>query len=312
MCRGGSDWDRNFKHIVDGEGFPAVGDLGRFFTDPETPMHLMYGYFVSGEFVAFYVNHYGHDALVKALDRIADGMEAVEALISASGVSARLVDERFMEYLGNRCAPLKALSKNSEFRQKLNAGKEAVEAENWPDAERFFLEAHALYPDYAAEDAPLRLWADAGMVRGDPKWHRKALKKLVEWDAKVPEACLALSGFYVEDKDWTAALEVLERALAVRPFQVEILARRAEVHEMLADWDAAIADWRRLIYLDVPGRAAHRLNLAEALAKKGEVVAAKAEVLALLETMPHFWDAQQLLLELVDAKYPQMNADEHR
>ena len=127
-----------FKHIVDGEGFPAVGDLGRFFTDPETPMHLMYGYFVSGEFVAFYVNHYGHDALVKALDRIGDGMEAVEALISASGVSARLVDERFMEYLGNRCAPLKALSKNSEFRQKLNAGKEAVEAKNWTDAERFF------------------------------------------------------------------------------------------------------------------------------------------------------------------------------
>ena len=75
-----------FKHIVDGEGFPAVGDLGRFFTDPETPMHLMYGYFVSGEFVAFYVNNYGVDALVTALDRIGDGMEAVEALVSASGV----------------------------------------------------------------------------------------------------------------------------------------------------------------------------------------------------------------------------------
>ena len=298
-----------FKHILDGEGFPSVGDLGRFFTDPETPMHLMYGYFVSGEFVAFYVNHYGHDALVTALDRIGDGMAAVEALISASGVSERLVDERFMEYLGNRCAPLKALSKNSEFRQKLNAGKEAVEAKNWADAERFFLKAYALYPDYAAEDAPLRLWVDAGMARGDPKWHRKALKKLVEWDATVPEACLVLSGFYVEDKNWTAARAVLNRALAVRPFQVEILARRAEVHEMLADWDAAIADWRRLIYLDVPGRAAHRLNLAEALAKKGEVRAAKAEVLALLETMPHFWDAQQLLLQLVDAK---VSADERR
>ena len=101
----------------------------------------MYGYFVSGEFVAFYVNHYGLDALVTALDRIGDGMEAVEALISASGVSARLMDERFMEYLGNRCAPLKALSKNSEFRKALDAGKEAVEAKNWAAAERFFPES---------------------------------------------------------------------------------------------------------------------------------------------------------------------------
>ena len=292
----------DFKQIVDGEGFPAVGDLRRFFADPETPMHLMYGYFVSGEFVAFYVNHYGLDALVTALDRIGDGMAAVEALISASGVSARLMDERFMEYLGNRCAPLKALSKNSEFREALDAGKEAVEAKNWVEAERFFLKAHALYPDYIAKDAPLRLWVDAGMARGDPGWHRKALKKFVEWDATAHEACLVLSEFYVKDKDWAAARAVLNRALAVRPFQVEILARRAEVHEMLANWDAAIADWRRLIYLDVPGRAAHRLNLAEALAKKGEVKAAKAEVLALLETMPHFWDAQQLLLQLVEVQ----------
>ncbi len=298
-----------FKHIVDGEGFPAVGDLGRFFTDPETPMHLMYGYFVSGEFVAFYVNNYGVDALVTALDRIGDGMEAVEALVSASGVSARRLDERFMEHVGNRCASLKALSKNSEFHKALNAGKEAVEAKNWADAERFFLKAHALYPDYAAEDAPLRLWVDASAVRGDPEWYRKALKKLVGWDAMAPEACLTLSGLYVKDKDWAAARAVLNRALAVRPFQVEILARSAEVHEMLEDWDAAIADWRRLIYLDVPGRAGHRLNLAEALAKKGEVKAAKVEVLALLETMPHFWDAQQLLLELVDAK---VSADERR
>ena len=290
----------NFKPIVDGEGFPAVGDLGRFFTDPETPMHLMYGYFVSGEFVAFYVNNYGVDALVAALDRIGDGMEAVEALVSASGVSARRLDERFMEHVGNRCAFLKALSKDSEFHKALNAGKKAVEEKDWADAERFFLEAHALYPDYAAEDAPLRLWADAGAMRGDPEWYRRALKKLVEWDAMAHEACLSLSGFYVKDKDWAAARVVLDRALAVRPFQVEILMRSAEVHEMLADLDAAIADWRRLIYLDAPGRAEHRLNLAEALAKKGEVKAAKAEVLALLETMPHFWDAQQLLLELVE------------
>ena len=255
------------------------------------------------------MNHYGHDALVTALDRIGDGMEAVEALISASGVSARIVDERFMEYMGNRCAPLRALSKDSEFRQKLNAGKEAVEAENWADAEQFFLEAHALYPDYAAEDAPLRLWVDAGAVRGDSEWYRSALKKLVGWDAMAHEACLTLSGFYMKDRDWAAARAVLDRALAVRPFQVEILTRSAEVHEMLEDWDAAIADWRRLIYLDVPRRAEHRLNLAKALAKKGEVWAAKAEVLALLETMPHFWDAQQLLLELVDAK---VSADERR
>ncbi len=289
-----------FEHIVNSDGFPGVGDLERLFSQPKTPAHLMFGYFASGEFVAFYVHHYGIEALVTVLDRIGDGMAAIEALISSSGVSARLMDERFMEHLGNRCAPLKALAEGSRFREALHAGKRAVEAKNWDAAERFFLDAHALYPDYAAADAPLRQWVDASVQRGDPKWHRRALKKLIEWDATAPEACVALGALYVQNKDWAAARAALDKALAVRPFQVETLARSAAVHERLSEWDAAIADWRRLIYLDAPGRVGHRLNLAKALAKKGAVKAAKAEVLVLLETVPHFWDAQQLLLQLVE------------
>ena len=290
-----------FQSILDGDGFPGVGDLARLFSQPKTAAHLMFGYFASGEFVAFYTARYGFDALLTALNRIGGGMPAVEALIGASGVSARAIDERFMEHLGNRCAPLRVV--DSAFRQKLEAGERAVAAKNWDDAERFFLEAHALYPDYAAADAPLRQWADASIARGDPMWQREALKQLVKWDVTAPhDACLALSAFYVQDEDWTSARDVLTRALAVRPFQVEMIARRAEAHAMLSDWDAAIADWRRLIYLDAPARADHRLNLAKALAKKGAVTAAKAEVLSLLETAPHFWAAQEMLLQLVEAQ----------
>ncbi len=289
-----------FGQIVDGEGLPGAGDLDRFFSQPQTAAHLMFGYFASGEFVSFYIAQYGFDALLLALERIGAGASAVGALREASGVSARVMDERFMEHLGNRCAPLRVV--NTAFRQKLDAGARAVAAKNWEGAERLFLEAHALYPDYTAADAPLRQWATASIARGDPAWQREALKKLVAWDAAAHDACLTLSAFYMQDRDWTSAKDVLNRALGVRPFHVEMLKRRAEVHRSLADWDAAIADWRRLIYLDAPARADHRLNLARALAKKGAVEAAKAEVLSLLETAPHFWAAQEMLLQLVEAR----------
>lgn len=289
-----------FGQIVDGEGLPGAGDLDRFFSQPQTAAHLMFGYFASGEFVSFYIAQYGFDALLLALERIGAGAAAIGALREASGVSARVMDERFMEHLGNRCAPLRVV--NTAFRQKLDAGARAVAAKNWEDAERLFLEAHALYPDYTAADAPLRQWATASIARGDPAWQREALKKLVAWDAAAHDACLTLSAFYMQDGDWTSAKDVLNRALGVRPFHVEMLKRRAEAHRSLADWDAAIADWRRLIYLDAPARADHRLNLARALAKKGAVEAAKAEVLSLLETAPHFWAAQEMLLQLVEAR----------
>ena len=289
-----------FGQIVDGEGLPGAGDLDQFFSQPQTAAHLMFGYFASGEFVSFYIAQYGFDALLFALERIGAGAAAIGALREASGVSARVMDERFMEHLGNRCAPLRVV--NTAFRQKLDAGARAVAAKNWEDAERLFLEAHALYPDYTAADAPLRQWATASIARGDPAWQREALKKLVAWDAAAHDACLTLSAFYMQDRDWTSAKDVLNRALGVRPFHVEMLKRRAEVHRSLADWDAAIADWRRLIYLDAPARTDHRLNLARALAKKGAVEAAKAEVLSLLETAPHFWAAQEMLLQLVEAR----------
>jgi tetratricopeptide (TPR) repeat protein len=292
----------DFKQIVDDDGFPGVHDLERLFTEPKTAMHLMFGYFASGEFVTFYVERYGIDALVTVLGGIGDGMLAVEALVSVSGVSLREIDERFGEYLANRCAPLKALAVDSQFRKALQAGETAVEAKNWEAAERFFLEAHQLYPDYASPDAPLHQLVDIGMKSGDSERHRKALEKLVEWDATAHEACLVLSQIYVKDKTWDAANETLDRAFAVNPFHVEMLVQRAQVHLASGDLDGAEADWRRLVFLDGPGRATHRLNLAKTLAEKGEKKAAKAEVLALLESVPHFWDAQQLLLQLVEAQ----------
>ena len=238
-----------------------------FFSQPQTAAHLMFGYFASGEFVSFYIAQYGFDALLLALERIGAGASAVGALREASGVSARVMDERFMEHLGNRCAPLRVV--NTAFRQKLDAGARAVAAKNWEGAERLFLEAHALYPDYTAADAPLRQWATASIARGDPAWQREALKKLVAWDAAAHDACLTLSAFYMQDRDWTSAKDVLNRALGVRPFHVEMLKRRAEVHRSLADWGRGHCGLAAVDLLGRPGARGSPPQLGEGTGEKG-------------------------------------------
>ena len=294
----GQKLDAQFKPVVDAGGYPGVSDLERFFTAPESPEHLMFGYFASGAFVAWYTETYGTDALADALAQIGAGEEALDALAAACGETG--LDVRFRAYIAGRCAALGQLEAGSAFREALAAGDRAARGGDLPEAARAYLEAFGLYPDYAAADAPLRrlvgLYADGG----DADRYRAALERLVAWDPTAYEACISLGALLAERGDWAGAGRALDRAFGIHPFDASLYRQRAQVRQARGDWDGAASDLRRLMALDAPGRAGYRLELARTLLQKGDRTAAKAEALGLLEDLPHFWDAQALLLEIVE------------
>jgi len=188
------------------------------------------------------------------------------------------------------------------FKMVLADGDEAAKRGDLEAAERAYLSAFELYPDYVAEDAPLHRLVNLYANSGDRVQYIKALRRLVDWDATANETCVKLATLLIEEGDAKAALDVLDRAFAVHPFQVAMLKQRVLAAQQLGDLTHAQANLKKLVYLDLPERAEHQLNLARVLAKQGDRVAAKAEVIALLETVPHFWDAQQLLLDLVEGE----------
>ena len=64
--------------------------------------------------------------------------------------------------------------------------------------------------------------------------------------------------------------------------------------------EAALDTLSVLVHLD-PGRAIdHRFRRAEVFRDTGNTAAAKREILEVLEDVPHFWEAQRLLLEIVE------------
>ena len=299
----GQRLDPSFKTIVDETGYPTLEDLNRFFTTPKSATHLMFGYFSAGEFVKFYVDAYGHSALVRVLDRIGQGEDAVDALVFESHESLKELNLRFDAHMRVRCAGFDYLAEHSVFKMLLAEGDDAAKRGDLDSAEKAYVSAFELYPDYVAKDAPLHRLVDLY----DPSGHRakyiEALKRLVHWDATANDACVTLATLLLEDGDATGAMAVLDRAFAVHPFQVAMLKKRAWAAQQLNDLEHAHADLKRLVYLDQPGWAEHQLHLAQVLFQKGDRDAAKAEVLALLEKVPHFWDAQKLLLVLVEGAH---------
>lgn len=295
----GQRLDPNFKSIVDEAGYPTVEDLNRYFTTPPSANHLMFGYFASGEFVRFYVDAYGQDALVRVLDRIGRGENTTDVLVAESGETLEELNLRFDAHMRVRCAPFDQLTEHSVFQMMLADGDDAAKRGDFESAEKSYLKAFELFPDYAAEDAPLRRLVAMYHDSDNQEGYLRALKRLVDWDATANEACVRLAKLQIEKGDYASALAVLNRAFAVHPFQVEMLKKRALVAQKTAQLDLAENDLRRLVYIDSPGRAEHQLHLARLLKQQGQYQAAKAEVVSLLEDVPHFWDAQKLLLELV-------------
>jgi len=299
----GQRLDANFKTIVDETGYPTIEDLNRFFTTPNSATHLMFGYFSAGEFVRFYVDAYGHKALVRVLDRIGQGEDAAGALVAESHEALADVNLRFDAHMRVRCEAFEHLAEHSVFKMVLADGDDAAKRGDLEAAEKAYLSAFELYPDYVAEDAPLHRLVHLYDLSDHRGKYIAALKRVVNWDATANDACVKLATLLLEDGDAMGAKEVLNRAFAVHPFQVAMLKNRVLAAQQLNDLELAYSDLKKLVYLDQPGRAEHQLHLAQVLLQQGDRDAAKAEVMALLEMVPHFWDAQKLLLELVEGAH---------
>lgn len=296
----GQRLDPNFESVVNEKGYPDLEDLNAYFTTPESATQLMFGYFAAGEFVKFYVDAYGHDVLVRVLARIGAGEDASDVLVAESKVSLKELNLRFDAHMRVRCAAFDQLAEHSVFKMVLADGDAAATRGDLAAAEKSYVSAFELYPDYVAEDAPLRRLVRLYDLDKNRKEYIASLKRLVAWDATANDACVQLATLLLEEGDAKTAKGVLDRAFAVHPFQVAMLKQRTLAAQGMGDFDGAQGDLKKLIYLDAPGRATYQLDLARLLALNGQKEAAKAEVLALLERVPHFWDAQQLLLDLVE------------
>lgn len=288
-----------FKAVVDADGYPTASGLEALFATPRSPMHLMFGYFAAGEFVAWFVETYGMDALVRALAQIGQGVRALDALSESGAESPGKMDARFQAHLMARCAPLAQLREGSAFRTALQTGAAAAKADDVAKADAAFRRALALYPDYAGEDAPLRQLAALYAGR-DTAQYAAVLTQWMMTDATALDACTQVGHLRFAQGDLDGAGRALDRAFAINPFHPEMLSLRTQVHMARGDFGGAVADLRRLLAVDATGQAGYRLQLARALFRQGERDAARIEVLTLLEGLPHFWDAQALLLEIVE------------
>gem|GEM_PF-1816953 len=324
----GQKMELQYKPLIAEEGLPGVAELERYFTQPASATHVMLGYFFSAEFIKYYVNEFGTDRLVNALERIGEGAKAVDSLAAACERTVEEIDKHFKQYLEERLVVYNHLpdiprdknalvkwwekvtdekpdmepwlQKNSPFTDALRKGTQALKEEQWEEAETELKKAHELFPDYTADNAPLQQLCLLYEKWGKREKWKQALKQEIEWNATDFDACRKLVAVLREDEEWDAMVRAAEWGLGIDPFDVAL---RKAVYEGLVkkeEYARALDALRRVLALDSARRVDYQCESVGLLMKLQRWEQAKKETVALLEDMPHYWRAQELLLRIVE------------
>jgi tetratricopeptide (TPR) repeat protein len=281
----------------------------------------MIGYFLAGEFVQYYVDAYSHETLVKALALIGDGMSAEEALATTAEQSLEAVDKGFEEYLDERCSDLANLPAppsheddeaftvlrsdqwpggQAPFTVALKKGADAAKEEQWEEAEEALRQAHELYPEYNGADSPLRQLAAMFEYLKEEEKLAAVLLEIIDSQSSPFKEIEQLLAIYKKQDNWEEVQRVAALAFAIDPFNMAMERTRAEAMINTGEKKDAIQSLARLAHLDPTRAVEYRLQRAQLLHQTGRSGEAKAETIQLLEEMPHYWEAQKLLLAIVE------------
>ena len=125
-----------------------------------------------------------------------------------------------------------------------------------------------------------------------------ALTSLTAYDETAYGANLELARLLEEAGNVQGAVDALERAVWIFPYDMAPHEKLAELSSGLGDHETAVRERRAIVGLAPTDMANARYQLALALFEAGDREAARVEVLQALEIAPGFSEAQDLLLRL--------------
>jgi tetratricopeptide (TPR) repeat protein len=313
-----------------GELLP-IEDLNGGFVRPKNPHQVGISYYQAGLAVEWIESRKGFAPLLGLLKAYGDGRTTTEAFQTVLGTTTEEFDKAFFAHLEQRFAgPLAALRLPSQspdalapfrragaapaaallllrakadpgdFEAQRAAGMALVHEKRAIEALPYLERARALFPDYGGDDSPRWYLAQIYKDQGKPSEAAAELAALTAISDSHYRAHVLLAKLREEAGDFAGAVEVLDRALYISPFDPAVHERMAALYARRGDRPGVVRARRSLVALDPVDRPEALYQLAVALADAGEARAARREVLRALELAPRFQRAQELLLRLHD------------
>lgn len=152
--------------------------------------------------------------------------------------------------------------------------------------------------------------AHYALVTNDLPFAERTLKAAALLNNREPDCLRLIALFYLRQKQYASALQVLEQWLKDEPDEPEALLMRADALRGSEQWEAALPDYERLAEL-LPGSIHALGGIASCFEASGRLWEAKKAYEELLMRYPEDLDAQIRLLMLNDQLASELTDDPH-
>lgn len=304
-----------------------VSQLNNGFVRPSYGDQVIHSYYQASLVCQLIARDHGPGALVAMLREYAAGATTEEVFERVLGTEIERFDRIFTDYFEERFAgalaatePLPALAERGSrapdevrrlaaahpdnFMAQMAMGAQLFDEERFGEAEEYLARARDLFPEYAGPGSPGWLLARIHMQRGDSAGALGELETQTGIDESFLEANLEESQLREAAGDGAGAIEALQRAVNIYPFDEETHGRLAELAAGRALHPVAVRAREALVALDPVDMAGALYQLALAQYQAGDVVRARRTVLRALERAPNFEAAQDLLMTLRGSPEP--------
>jgi tetratricopeptide (TPR) repeat protein len=330
-----SEWNMNMdlpmiRALQNNELLP-LHELDEGFTRRPEMVSLVY--YQASQIIEFIEARYGFEKVLALLPHFRQGKKTEETIRLVFAQSPAEFDRAFHEFLRQRFHPEAIViegSKNSSLAkilghmvsspEKSDPGDLRRRAESEPrdffaalrygrllakngqtaEAAIYLERARKLLPAYVDEGNPYETLADLYWQQGRKKEAAAELEFLTARNGRAFDATVQLGEWQLALRDSAAAARAWSRALAVYPYDANLLRRTGEFQLALKQPAAAEQNFHMALALNPADRAMLFCLLAEAYLAQDRRAQAKKQALAALEIAPNFERAQEILLRIVE------------
>jgi len=287
---------------------------------PDYPQQVVFSYLQASLVFDLIEERHGFDAIRRMLEGYRDGRTTVELFDSVLGMPIEDFDDLFDEHIRERFrSPLAGLAQMGQapgagadieslrtyarthpgdLVTRLRLGALLFRDGRLDEAEEELKAALRIFPDYGGPDSPYWFLARIHRERGELGQAEAALARLNALSESNYEARLAQAEILQELGRTEESARVLDEAVLVWPYEMELHQRLAALHAELGNHEGAVRERGAVVALEPADMAEAYYRLAVAQRDAGAAEDAHRSVMGALEIAPNYEAALELLLEL--------------